>query len=141
MIESNYGDLFRDAYTTLHGGHSGEFDESSERNAGEPVEVYLARTRSESLGVMRKRLLASEPPSALRTAHQLLVDLITNAAVADEALAEQVRAYQCGQFHESVAHSDRLQELVVSSQRMDRDLITEIRALPEDVRSELAIEA
>ena len=135
-----YGDIFRDAYATLHGGRSGEFDEATERKAGEPVEVYLARTRSESLGVMRKRLLASEPPPTLRTAHQLLVELLTNAAMADEALGEQVRAYQCGQFHESVAHSDRLQELIVYSQRMDRELIAEIRGLPDEVRWKLAIE-
>jgi hypothetical protein len=140
MIESTYGDIFRDAYATLHGGRSGEFDDGSERNAAEPVEVYLARTRVESLGVMRKRLLASEPPPDLQTAHQLLVDLLTNAALADEALAAQVRAYQCGQFHESVAQSDRLQELVVSSQRIDRDLIAEIRGLPDAVRWELAID-
>ena len=139
-MSAEYGDVFRNAYATLHGGRSEEFDEARERNAGEPVEVYLARTRSESLGVMRRRLVASEPPPALRTAHQLLVDLLTNAAVADEALAAQVRAYQCGQFHESVTHSDRLQELVVSSQRMDRDLIAEIRGLPDEIRSELAIE-
>jgi hypothetical protein len=139
-VSAEYGDVFRNAYATLHGGRSEEFDEARERNAGEPVEVYLARTRSESLGVMRRRLVASEPPPALRTAHQLLVDLLTNAAVADEALAAQVRAYQCGQFHESVTHSDRLQELVVSSQRMDRDLIAEIRGLPDEIRSELAIE-
>jgi len=140
MIDSTYGDIFRDAYATLHGGRSGEFDEGSERNAGEPVQAYLARTRSESLGIMRKRLLASEPAPALRTVHQLLVDLLTNAAAADEALAAQVHAYQCGQFHESVGHSNRLQELVVASQGIDRDLISEIRGLPDDVRSELSIE-
>jgi hypothetical protein len=139
-VTGQYGDLFRDAYATLHGGRSEEFDDALERNAGEPMEAYLARTRSESLGVMRKRLLAAESPSALRRAHELLVDLLTNAAEADEALAEQVRAYQCGQFHESVAHSDRLQELVVASQRMDRDLITEIRGLPPEVLAELAID-
>jgi hypothetical protein len=139
-VSAEYGDVFRNAYATLHGGRSEEFDEARERNAGEPVEVYLARTRSESLGVMRRRLVASEPPPALRTAHQLLVDLLTNAAVADEALAAQVRAYQCGQFHESVTHSDRLQELIVYSQRMDRELIAEIRGLPDEIRSELAIE-
>jgi len=140
MIDSTYGDTFRDAYATLHGGRSGEFDEGSERYAGEHVEAYLARTRSESLGMVRKRLLAAEPPPALLAAHQLLVVLLTNAAAADEALGEQVRAYQCGQFHESVTHSDRLQELVVSSQRMDRDLINEIRALDPEVLAELAID-
>ena len=138
-MTGQYGDLFRDAYATLHGGRSEEYADAAERNAGEPIEAYLARTRSESLGVMRKRLLAAEPPPALRRAHELLVDLLTNAATADEALAEQVRAYQCGQFHESVAHSDRLQELVVASQRMDRDLINEIRGLPSDVLAELDI--
>ncbi len=140
MNAQHYGELFRDAYATLHGGHSNEFDASSERNAGEPIEAYLARTRSESLGMTRKRLLAAEPPPALRTAHRLLADLLSNAAAADEALAEQVRAYQCGQFHESVTHSDHLQELVVASQRLDRDLINEFRGLPPETRAELAID-
>jgi len=140
MNAQHYGDLFREAYATLHGGHHGEFEDASARDAGEPMETYLARTRSESLGTLHKRLLAAAPPPALQKAHQLLADLLTNAATADEALAEQVRAYQCGQFHESVTHSDRLQELVVASQRMDRDLINELRGLPPEVLAELAID-
>jgi hypothetical protein len=71
----------------------------------------------------------------------LLADLLANATQADEALAEQVRAYQCGQFHESVAHSERLQQLVVESQRLDRELIGALRALPPELRQELGIEA
>jgi len=140
MGDSSYGDIFRGAYATLHGGRSEEFADASERSPGKTLEVYLARTRSESLGMMRKHLLAAEPPSALLKAHQLLIDLLSNAAIADEALAEQVRAYQCGQFHESLTQSDHLQELVVSSQRMDRELIAEIRGLPDASRSELGID-
>ena len=139
-MNSNYGDLFRDAYVLLHGGRADEVGSTSERSAGESTEDFLARTRTEALGAMRKHLLAAEPSPELADAHRLLVDLLANAALAEEALGEQVRAYQCGQFHDSVRHSDRLQELVVESQRMDRELILALKALPEEMRAELAIE-
>src|SRR3990172_7654108 len=87
----------------------------------------------------RKRLLVAEPPEGLVEVHRLLSDLLSNAMAADEALAEQVKAYQCGQFHESVAHSDRLQAVVVESQRMDRDLIVALRGLPAELRDIVGI--
>ena len=136
---SDYGELFRDAYALLHGGRADEYADASERRAGEGIEEYLGRTRSEVLGVGRKRLLAAEAPEGLAEVHGLLTDLLSNAMAADEALAEQVKAYQCGQFHESVAHSDRLQALVVESQRMDRDLIVALRGLPAELRDLVGI--
>jgi hypothetical protein len=138
-VEQDYGEAFRDAYAVLHGGRPDEIESATERRPGEPIEEYLSRTRSEALGVARKRLLAARPPDELAEAHRLLLDLLTNAAAADEALAEQVRAYQCGQFHESVTHSDRLQQLVVESQRMDRELIAVLLALPVSTQNELGI--
>jgi hypothetical protein len=139
-VNSTYGDLFREAYALLHGGRPGEAESTSDRAAGESTEQFLARTRTEALGAMRKRLLAGEPPPELAEPHRLLIDLLANAASADEALAEQVRSYQCGQFHESVRHSDRLQELVVESQRKDRELILALKELPPAALDELAIE-
>ena len=140
MSSSGYGDLFRDAYSLLHGGRADEIEGAAARRAGEPVEEYLARTRSEALGGMRKRLLAEDPPPALAGAHRLLLELLTSAAAADEALTEQVSAYRCGQFHESVAHSDRLHQLVIDSQRMDRELIAALRDLPAETVATLGIE-
>ena len=136
---SDYGELFREAYALLHGGRSDEYADASERRAGEGMEGYLSRTRHEAVGMMRKRLLAADPPEGLNDVHRLLADLLSNAVLADEALAEQVKAYQCGQFHESVAHSDRLQALVVESQRLDRDLIVALRGLPAELRLEVGI--
>ena len=136
---SDYGDTFRDAYALLHGGRGDEADDTSERRHGEGLEEYLARSRSETVGVMRKRLLGASPPAGVGKAHRLLIDLLEKAALGDEALAQQVAAYQCGNFHESVAHSERLHELVAESARLDRELITELRSLPADVAEELGI--
>jgi hypothetical protein len=136
----DYGDLFRDAYTLLHGGGTDDYADAPPREVGEPLEAYLARTRVEALGTTRKRLLDAAVPEGLEEVHRLLVDLLANAAQADEALAEQVMAYQCGQFHESVAHSERLQELVVESQRMDRELIGALSGMTPDVRRVVGIE-
>jgi hypothetical protein len=139
LATADYGELFRDAYALLHGGRAGEYPDAPSRDAGESIEDYLTRTRVQSLGNARKRMLAAEPPPGLAEPHRLLLDLLANAAQADEALAEQVKAYQCGQFHESVAHSDRLQQLVVDSQRLDRDLIGSLTALPADLREQIGI--
>jgi hypothetical protein len=139
-VSSAYGELFREAYALLHGGRADEVDSTRERAAGESTEDFLARTRTKALGVMRKRLLAAKPPPELTEANRLLLDLLANAASADEALAEQVRSYQCGQFHESVRHSDRLQELVIESQRLDRELILALKSLPADTLADLGVE-
>jgi hypothetical protein len=136
-----YGIFFRDAFALLHGGRAGEEASAAERLPGEPAEQYLARTRGAALNATRKRLIATEPPEALSEPHRLLLDLLANAVQADEALAEQVRAYQCGQFQESVAHSDRLQQLVVESQRMDRDLIVALHGLQASIREQLGLTA
>ncbi len=138
-MADDYGALFRDAYSLLHGGRGDEADDLAERRAGEGIEEYLARTRAEAVGAMRKRLLAASPPAGLEKAHALLVDLLEKAALGDEALAQQVAAYQCGNFHESVAHSERLHELVAESARLDRELILELRSLPDDLAAEIGI--
>jgi hypothetical protein len=139
-LNADYGEFFRDAYALLHGGRGNEGDDTPAREPGEALDSYLARTRVQALGAARKRALAADPPDGLVHVHRLLLDLLSNAMQADEALAEQVKAYQCGQFNESVAHSDRLQQLVVESQRLDRDLIAAIRALPPELRDELSID-
>jgi hypothetical protein len=125
-----YGEAFRDAYALLHGGRPGEAP-ADDRRPGEPLEDYLARSRKEALGATRKRLLAAGPPKGLAEAHRLLLALLDNAVKADEALARQVAAYQCGNFGESVAHSSRLHELVTETARLDRDLIRELASLEE----------
>ena len=138
-MTDDYGALFRDAYSLLHGGRGEEADDTPERRPGEGPEEYLARSRAEAVGAMRKRLLAASPPAGVEKAHRLLIDLLQNAALGDEALAQQVAAYQCGNFHESVAHSERLHDLVAESARLDRDLITELRSLPVEVAEALGI--
>jgi len=136
---SEYGSLFRDAYSLLHGGRSGQSGIPDERRAGESLEEYLSRSRAEAVGRMRKRLLAAKPPAGAEEAHRLLLDLLENAALADEALAQQVRAYQCGQFQESVSHSDRLHTLVEESARLDRELLAVLRGLSPAAR-EIGVE-
>ena len=141
MIDaSEYGSLFRDAYSLLHGGRPGDSAIPDGRRSGESLEEYLSRSRAEAVGRMRKRLLAAEPPAGAAEAHRLLLDLLENAAQADQALAEQVRAYQCGQFHESVTHSDRLHALVEESARLDRALVTALRGLSPAARAEIGVE-
>ena len=140
-MNDDYGALFRDAYSLLHGGRGDEVDDSAARRPGEGLEDYLARTRSEAVGAMRKRLLAASPPAGLERVHGLLADLLEKAALGDEALARQVAAYQCGNFHESVTHSERLHELVAESARLDRELIAELRSLTPDVAGTLGIGA
>jgi len=138
-MNDDYGALFRDAYSLLHGGRGDEADDTSGRRPGEGLEEYLTRSRSEAVGAMRRRLLAAAPPAGLENAHRLLADLLEYAALGDEALAQQVAAYQCGNFHESVAHSERLHALVAESARLDRELIVELRSLPAQLAEELGI--
>jgi hypothetical protein len=144
VMNDDYGALFRDAYAVLHGGRAGEHDSASGPNAGEPLEEYLSRTRTAAIASVRKQLLAAEAPEALQAAHSLLLDLLSNAEQADEALSQQVRSYQCGNFHDSVTHSDRLQDLVVRSQALDRDLIVALREAEErspGILADLGVEA
>jgi len=131
MSVEDYGYTFREAYALLHGGRPDEPPDSDERRPGEPLEDYLARSRAEALGRAQRQLDAVDPPEALRDAHGLLLRLLTSAVEADEALGQQVRSYQCGQFQESVAHSERLQALVAESARLDRELIAALRQAEE----------
>jgi len=124
---TSYGPLFRDAYAALHGGRTGDAPADSGRQPDESLEEYLARSRGEALGRRRARLEAAEPPPELRAAHDLLVRLLAAAAEADAALAAQVEAYRCGNFGDSVSHSDRLHAIVAESARLDRDLILALR--------------
>ena len=128
---SEYGPLFRDAYAALHGGRPNDTPSDSGRRPDESLEEYLARSRGEALGRLRARLEAGEPPPELRTAHDLLVRLLVSAAEADAALAAQVEAYRCGNFGDSVSHSDRLHAIVAGSARLDRELILALRKTEE----------
>ncbi len=128
---SDYEPLFRDAYTTLHGGHPDEPPPDSGRRSDESLEEFLARSRGEALGRLRRRLESAEPPKKLRIAHGLLVRLLTCAAEADAALAAQVEAYCCGNFQGSISHSDRLHSIVSESARLDRELILALREAEE----------
>lgn len=121
---ADYGPLFREAYATLHGGHPEEpHAAESGRRTDESLEEFLARSRSEALDRLRARLEASAPPNELRVAHGLLCRLLECAGEADSVLAAQVEAYGCGNFQDSISHSDRLHGLVAESARLDRDLI------------------
>ena len=120
---SDYGALFREAYAALHGGRPGEAAGASARRPGESLEEYLSRTRSEALGRIERRLSAAEPPEGLRKAHDILLRLLAGAMEAEAALSAQVEAYRCGQFQDSIGHSERLQALVSESARRDRELI------------------
>ncbi len=129
---AEYGAMFRAAYAVLHGGRGEEPGPGPGiRRPGESLEEYLARTRSEALGRVQRRLSGTEPPEGLRQAHNLHLRLLAGAVEADAALAAQVEAYRCGQFHDSIAHSDRLQALVAESARLDRELIVALRAVEE----------
>ena len=128
---AEYGPLFRDAYAALHGGRPGDSPSDSGRRPDESLEQYLARSRGEALGRLRPRLEAGEPPPELRAAHDLLLRLLTTAVEADAALAAQVEAYRCGNFRDSISHSDRLSAIVAESARLDRDLILALRRAEE----------
>ncbi len=135
---AEYGPLFRDAYAALHGGRPNDTPSDSGRRPNESLEEYLARSRGEALGRLRARLEAGEPLPELRTAHDLLVRLLAAAAEADAALAAQVEAYRCGNFSDSVSHSDRLHAIVAESARLDRDLILALRQAEEAAPGTLA---
>ncbi len=124
----DYGPLFREAYAALHGGHP---DEPSATDSGrrpeESLEESLARSHSEALDRLRARFEASAPPKELRVAHGLLCRLLECAAQADSVLAAQVESYRCGNFQDSISHSDRLHSVVLESARLDRDLILALR--------------
>jgi len=135
---SEYGPLFRDAYAALHGGRPNDTPSDSGRRADESLEEYLARSRGEALGRLRARLEAGQPPQELRAAHDLLVRLLAAAVEADAALAAQVEAYRCGNFGDSVSHSDRLHTIVSESARLDRDLILALRQAEEAAPGTLA---
>ena len=128
---TEYGPLFRDAYAALHGGRPGDAPADSGRRPDESLEEYLARSRGEALGRLRARLEAGQPPPGLRAAHDLLVRLLAASAEADAALAAQVEAYRCGNFSDSVSHSDRLHAIIAESARLDRDLILALREAEE----------
>jgi hypothetical protein len=135
---AEYGPLFRDAYAALHGGRPNDASPDSGRRPDESLEEYLARSRGEALDRLRARLEAGEPPPELRAAHDLLVRLLAAAVEADAALAAQVEAYRCGNFHDSISHSDRLHAIVAESARLDRDLILTLRKAEEAAPGTLA---
>ena len=120
----DYGPLFREAYATLHGDQPEETHAAdSGRRTDESLEEFLAHGRSKALDRLRTRLEASAPPNDLRVAHGLLCRLLECAGEADSVLAAQVEAYRCGNFQDSISHSDRLHGVVSESARLDRDLI------------------
>ncbi len=130
---ADYGPLFRQAYAALHGGHPDEPSAAdSGRRPNESLEEFLARSRGVALDRLRARLEASAPPKELRVAHGLLCRLLECAAEADSVLASQVESYRCGNFQDSISHSDRLHSVVSESARLDRDLIVALRKA-EDV--------
>ena len=124
---ADYGQLFRAAYTVLHGGHTDEPPSGSGRRPEEPLEEFLARSRGEALDRLRGRMEGAEPPEAMGDAHDLLARLLASAVQADAALAAQVETYRCGNFQGSISHSDRLHALITESARLDRDLLVALR--------------
>ena len=128
----DYGPLFREAYAALHGGHPDEPPATdSGRRPEESLEESLARSHSEALDRLRARFEASAPLKELRVAHGLLCRLLECAAQADSVLAAQVESYRCGNFQDSISHSDRLHSVVSESARLDRDLILALRKAEE----------
>ncbi|HZP27057.1 MAG TPA: hypothetical protein VFB90_08430 [Dehalococcoidia bacterium] len=121
-----YGQLFREAFSTLHGGQP---EMQVERETGETLEQYLARSRDAALAGLLSRLQAATPPPDLADLHSLIVGVLRGAIATDEALAAQVRAYGCNDFQESMAHSERVGDLVAESARLDRDLMITLQQL------------
>jgi hypothetical protein len=64
--------------------------------------------------------------------------LLAAAVEADAALAAQVEAYRCGNFSDSIGHSDRLHAIVAESAHLDRDLILTLRKAEEAAHRTLA---
>ncbi len=135
---ADYGPLFREAYAALHGDHPDEPSADSGRRPDESLEEFLTRSRGEALDRLRARLEASAPPKELRVAHGLLCRLLECAAEADSVLASQVEAYRCGNFQDSISHSDRLHSVVSESARLDRDLILALRKAEDAAPGTLA---
>ncbi len=136
---ADYGPLFREAYAVLHGGHPDEpHAADSSRRPDESLEEFLARSRSDALDRLRVRLEAAAPPKELRLAHRLLARLLSCAVEADSVLAAQVEAYRCGDFQDSISHSDRLHGVVSESARLDRDVLLALRDAEESAPGTLA---
>ena len=136
---ADYGPLFREGYAALHGGHPDEPQAAgSSRRTDESLEEFLARSRGDALDRLRVRLEAAAPPKELRVAHGLLVRLLSCAVEADSVLAAQVEAYRCGNFQDSISHSDRLHSVVSESARLDSDLILALRETEEAAPGTLA---
>ncbi len=124
-----YGPLLRAAFATLHGGRPEEPSQPAQRRPGESLEEYLARSRQEALEELARKMQGISPPEELRGVHELLLRVLQCAVEADTALAAQVRAYGCGDFQQSVAHSERVHRLVAESARLDRELIMALEQL------------
>jgi hypothetical protein len=74
----------------------------------------------------------------VRKAHDILLRLLSNAAEAEEALLAQTDSYRCGQYEASVAHSERLHQLVAESARLDRELILALEEVERGAPGTLA---
>ncbi len=120
---ARYGELFRRAYAALHGGAPDEEAAFVQRRSDESLEEFLARSRREALAPLRDALQAMTPPAGLDDAHRLLLEAIECALEADAALAAQVRAYGCGDYQQSIQHSERVAVLAQRAVEVDRELI------------------
>lgn len=140
MSVKEYGHNLRQAFNTLHGGQ-GLTGQDAAREPGESLEDYLARSREAALSDILARLEQLSPPVALAGVHSLLTRVLRIAMDTDEALAAQIRAYGCGDFQQSMAHSDRVGELVAASASLDRELILSLRQLEPAALSDLGIAA
>jgi len=127
-----FGALLRAAFAVLHGGHLEEPAATVEREPGETLETYLARSRRAVLGRTLKQVSGLVAPQELRTMHELLQQLLECAIGTDEALAAQIQAYGCNDFQMSEAHFDRVSELVARSAQLDRELILALGRLEVD---------
>lgn len=133
-----YGDLFRQAYATLHGGLDEGVAMGLQRRPDEPLEEFLARTRREALLPLLHDLQATPPPAGLEEAHRLLLAAIECAMEADAALAAQVRAYGCGDYQTSLEHSQRAADLARRAVELDRALIAALWRAEEAAPGTLA---
>ncbi len=133
-----YGVLFRRAYALLHGGAPEEGAWAVQRQPGEALEDFLARTRRDALLPLREELQATPPPPALAEAHRLLLEAIECALEADAALAAQVRAYGCGDYRGSLEHSQRAADLARRAVELDRALIRALWQAEESAPGTLA---
>jgi len=132
-----FGALLRSVFAVLHGGHIEEPAATVEREAGETLETYLARSRRGVLGQTLRQVRALTPPGKLQTLHTLLTQLLECAIGTDEALAAQMQAYGCNDFQTSEAHFERVNELVARSAKLDRELILALGQLKKLDRAAL----